>query len=420
MKQIRKWTAFCCYLLWIVVAIPTMAQQVPNGYSLLTDPSISGGHLIASRGGTGSAAELLALGLEEVSIFFHGAPEVIAGFCDLDDRNAQAIFRATIQGRAVGGVAYAVVGNGTGTTGVIFDSPQTIRQSLPRLMGLAGGSSNRAASARNWRDTPFPDGSGWMRLPEGWAITFSDKGMAAAEGPHGIIERGIWSQVMTRTAASQSASIAGISYPGPVFDPIDPVSAMQAFNGYLNIVNQQRGLSPRNILRVIEASPAPLVAGYSQAAYIDYEYETLGRRYRCIQYVMLGDVGPTGVWILYTTYVASPSDTFAQNLPVLIQIWSSSRTAQHVIQGRIEDAIKSLQEAGDIYQQASSARENSLQKMHDQWIEAIQGTRIIEDSLTNERRDIDLGWSKEIVQRMNQNAGYQRYQEIPLWQLNHR
>ncbi len=124
--------------------------------------------------------------------------------------------------------------------------------------------------------------------------------------------------------------------PGPVFDPTDPVNALQAHTLYLNTVNQQRGIAPRRILRLVEAAPMPPVPGYSQAACIDYEYESSGRRYRCIQYVMLGNVSVAGTWIFYTTYVASPSERFPQNLPVLLE--RTFRTPKQGIWANLKDS----------------------------------------------------------------------------------
>jgi hypothetical protein len=410
------------FLSLFVGAVAAVAQQqVPQGYQLLTDPQVTGGHLVATRSGSGSATGLLGLALKEVRGFFDRGPEAVAGFQDAEDRRAEVLFRAGLSGSPIGGIAYANVGGGTGTTGFVFDSPQTLRRTLPRLMQLYGGGGGApapAAPALNWRETPFPDGSGSMRIPDGWVITFAQKGMASAEGPHGVIERGIWTPVYTRAAAAQMSSTAGMPVPGPVFDPTDPVTALQAHMAFLNAANQQRGGPTRRMLRLVEAAPAPVVPGYSQAAYVDYEYEMSGRRYRCIQYVMLGNVSPAGTWVFYTTYVASPSETFAQNLPVLLQIWGSSRTAQHVLQERIENAMQSLREAGDIYRQATGSRERAQQRMHDKWTEVFRGSRIVEDSLTGDRGSANLAWSKDIVRKLNEAEGYNRYREIPLWQLN--
>jgi len=404
------------FWMWVT---PAAGQQIAQGYRLLTDPQLTGGHLVAARPGTGSATALLAQAFKEVAGFFQGSPRAVGGFRDAYDERAEVVFRAALGGSPVGGIAYAIVGGGTGTAGFVFDSPQTIRQSLPRLVQLAGGGTGAApASALNWRDTPFPDGSGSMRIPDGWVITLSHKGMAAAQGPHGVIERGVWTPVYTRAAAAQIFSTLGTAVPMAVFDPTDPVTVLQAYTAHNNALLQPRGMPPRNILRVVEAVPAPPVPGYAQAAYIDYEYETSGTRYRTIQYILLGNVNMDGSWILYTTYVASRSESFAQNLPVLLEIWGSARTSQRVIHERLDNAMRSLREAGEIYRQATDNRARAEQRMHDKWTEVFRGTRIVEDTLTGERQSVDLSYSKDIVRRLNEIEGPGRYREIPLWQLN--
>jgi hypothetical protein len=399
-------------------ATPATAQQAAQGYRLLTDPQVTGGHLVAVRPGTGSAFELLKQAFAEVAGFFQGKPTALGGFGDAHDRRAEAVFRGTVGGRPVGGVAYAIVGGGTGTAGFVFDSPQTIRQSLPRLVQLAGGRAG-PAPALNWRDVPFPDGSGWMRLPEGWVITFAQKGMASAHGPHGGIERGVHSQGYTRAAMAQHmAHFPGVPPPTFAADPTDSLTVFQAYFAHVRAFMQQRGGPPRNLIRMIEAAPAPLVPGFAHAAFLDFEYEEGGVRYRAIQYFMVGTVNMDGSYLVYTTYVASRSETFAQNLPVLMEIWASARTAQHVLQERIDSAMKNLREASEIYNRTMQNRAQAQQRMHDKWTEVFRGTRIVEDTLTGERRTVDLAYSREIVQRLNEIEGPGRYREIPLWQLN--
>ena len=52
-------------------AAPADAQpQVPPGYQLLTAPQVTGGHLVTTRQGSGSATTLLGLALKEVAGFF--------------------------------------------------------------------------------------------------------------------------------------------------------------------------------------------------------------------------------------------------------------------------------------------------------------------------------------------------------------
>ena len=59
------------FLSLFVGALPAVAQQqVPQGYQLLTDPQVTGAHLVATRSGSGSAKNLLGLALKEVRWFF--------------------------------------------------------------------------------------------------------------------------------------------------------------------------------------------------------------------------------------------------------------------------------------------------------------------------------------------------------------
>ncbi len=419
MARTAGFLALVLVSIWAVASPATAQQTTAQGYQLLTDPQGTGGHLVARRSGSGTATALLVQAFSEVAGFFQGRPQAIGGYRDNGDQRAEVVFRTMLRGSPVGGIAYAIVGGGTGTAGFVFDSPQTIRQSLPRLMQLAGGGAGPApAPALNWREVVYPDGSGSMRLPEGWVITMSYKGMAAAKGPHGFVESGIWSPVLTRAAAAQYSAVVRMPSNLPAIDPTDPVTVLQANTAYNNTMSQTRGVPSRNILRIIEIAPAPPVPGYAQSVYIDYELEMGGVRYRSIHLVMLGNINADGTWVLYSPYVASPAESFAQNLPVLLEIWGSAHTAQHVIQERLDNAMRSLREAGEIYRQTIQNRERSQQRMNDKWTEVFRGTRIVEDTLTGERRDVDLSWSRDVVRLLNQAEGTDRYREIPLWQLN--
>ena len=261
---------------------PAHAQQWPAyGYQVLTDPQTTGGVVLAQRpAAAGSATALLAQGFKEVATFFDGRPRALGGFQDAYDQRAEVVFQAMLRRSPVSGVAFATVGAGGGAVGFAFDSPRTIAQSLPRLMQLAGGPGGgpgtTLAHTLNWREVPFPDGSGWMRLPDGWQITFAQKGMVSAMGPHGAVERGVSNPAKTRAGAAQYNALAvpfgGRPYSAFVADPTDPLSALQA-------LMLRYG---ENIIRVIQVAPfqAP---NFPQSAYIDYEYERGGLRSRSIR-----------------------------------------------------------------------------------------------------------------------------------------
>ena len=440
MRNVRGVSAIVFIVIATVLvraASPLHAQQRPaQGYQLLTDPQTSGAVLSATRAGTGSATALLRQACGEVTGFFDGGrPQILGGFRDTEDRRVETVFRATLRGAPVAGMAYAVVAAGTGTVGFAFDSPRAIAQALPRLIQLTGGGSGPvSASALNWREVSFPDGSGWMKLPDGWVITSAQKGIVEARGPQGFLVRGLWAPVYTRAAAqaavrmtTQQSRYLGVPLPpfvGLVADPTDPVSVLRELTPQFNVLTRQSGMPPENILRIVEVAPAPQPAGVppspgvSQAAFLDYELEWGGVRYRRIALLTLGTVIPGGTWIVVLSHVMSPVESFAQNLPVLMEIWDSAQTAQWVYAERLENAMRSLREANQIWEQSTANRQRTEEKIHNMWIEVIRGTRIVEDTETGRRTDVNLGWSTEIVRTLNQAEGRDRYREIPLWELN--
>jgi len=401
----------------LVLAHPVPAQQIPPGYDLRTDHRVSGAVLVNSRPGSGGATLLMRQSLGEVRPFF-GQMRLLGAFADKKyDQRLELLFAATAGHSTVQGLGIATTEPGRGTVVYAFDSPQTITQTLPVLLALAGhGGGQDPTRGLNWQVQYFPDGSGQMELPDGWQFTFANKGMVSAKGPQGQIERGVRSLVYTRAAAAQMPRIGGMGYQGLVCDPTDPVTALQALTAYSNAFAQARGISPSNLLRVVEVVSTPPVPGYAQAAFVDYEYETGGARHRAIQYILLGNTNMDGTWVLYTTYVASRSDAFAQNLPVLVRIWGSARTSQHVIHERIEDAMRNFREAGEIWQRATQNRERSLERSHANWTEAMRGTRTILDTRTGDRADVDLGYASDIVRKLNEGEPG-RYREVPLREL---
>jgi len=416
--------AAVAFFVWLEACAVAFAQQgLPPGYRLLTDPQVSGGVLVAQKPGHAATA-VLGQALGEVTPFFDRRPVVFSAFADMQNQRAEAGFQGTIQRAPVHGVAFVRVIAGLATVGLAFDSPQTVVRTLPRLMQLAaplvGPSGQDPTSALNWHIAPFPDGSGQMELPDGWRYTFAQKGMVAAMGPQGIIERAVATRVMSRAGAAKVAAMyPTLPWPGPVLDPTDPVSAFVEYRNQTAAGMARRsGQPPDRLLRVIEALPVALQApGLAQAAYIDYEVQTPEGVWRGLTLVILGSIMSDGSWLFYHTYVSSPAHSFAQNLPVLVRIWNSALTAQHVIQERLDNALNSLREAGEIWRQTTQNRQQAEQRMADNWTEAFRGTRVIEDTRTGTRADVPLGYSAEIVDRLNrQSPG--RYREIPLRELN--
>lgn len=397
---------------------PASGQQLPQGYQLLTAPQTSGGLLLARREGLRSATQLLLQGFREVAPFFDRRPEAVGGYAEAQDQYAEAGFRTTSRQLPLTGVAFAMIGKGAGTLGFVFDTPNALAQSLPRLLQLAGASEGGAAAGcapppQRWQVVPFPDGSGQIQLPEGWRITGASRGTVSAEGPHGVVTRAAQAMVMTRAAASRMRGA-----PFPVADPTDPLTPFMAVGAYWSALRQQQGLPAIRVTRVLQVTPVvPPTSGFIHDAFLDLEVDFQGRPFRAVAHILVGAV-MDGLYLYQESGGGSPAECFAEHLPTLMQILGSAQTASHVINEVLQRARRSQQEAHDIWWDATRSQDRARERMHNNWTEAFRGTRVVEDTRTGARSDVNLGYSAEIVRRLNQQEGYDRYREIPLRDLN--
>jgi len=269
-----------------------------------------------------------------------------------------------------------------------------------------------------WGVVRYPDGSGQMELPDGWRIIVAHKGMVSAAGPHGTVTHALHTRSITRATAMYAAQLGTRPDENLVLDPSDPATTLSGIWPKLAAIARQAG-GPQAMLRILgirESVPVPPPQGFAQAAYVDVDFEENGVRKRAIALVFVGPPLADGTWLYYESNVASPAETFAQNLPVLMRIGASAQTAGHVHRERLEDAMTKLREAGEIWRQTTQARQRSIERSHADWTEAFRGTRIIQDTHTGERADVDLGYAGDIVRKLNDREPG-RYREVPLREL---
>jgi len=412
------------YLLPVVLVVfvylqSASAQQPPPGYQLLTAPQASGGLLFTQRQAVASAVQLLHQGFQEIAPFFDHRPEALGAYADDRDQYAQAGFLAASRQTVLNGVAFAVVTGGGGTVGFAFDSPQTLRQSLPKLLRLIGGPTSASQSAcppppQRWQVHPFPDGSGQIQLPEGWRITSAQQGIVSAGGPQGMINRGQQVTLMTRAGAAQSNT----GVPFPVVDPTDSVTPLLAAWAYAAAFNQQQGLPSLRVRRVLAVAPAEPLAGFLHHALVDLEVDTPMGTYHALSHILVSDIMPGGLYLYHESNGMAPVACFNAHLPTLLQILGSAQTASHVVRERFERARRSQQEAHDIWWDATRNRNRSLDQIADDWTETRRGTRVVEDTQTRTRYDTNLAYSADLVRELNRQEGRDRYREIPLRDLN--
>jgi hypothetical protein len=186
---------------------------------------------------------------------------------------------------------------------------------------------------------------------------------------------------------------------------------------YLSAANQQQGLPPFRITRIVKVEPQPPTQGFMYTAFIELELETQGAIYYNRSLVNIGT--PTaGNYLHFESNVAARTECFAQNYVPLMQILTSAKTSSHIIRERLDSARRSSQEASDIMWQTIQNRNRAQDRAHANWTEAFRGTRIVEDTRTGRWHDVDLAYSADTVRRLNEREGYARYREIPLRDLN--
>jgi hypothetical protein len=81
-------------------------------------------------------------------------------------------------------------------------------------------------------------------------------------------------------------------------------------------------------------------------------------------------------------------------------------------------AMQSLREAYQIMNDTMAERSRAMDRIAADWDEYIRGYRTVLDTVTGDRFDVDLGYSTEVVRRLNEAEGSERYREIPLRDLN--
>jgi hypothetical protein len=394
--------------------LPALAQTIPNGYQLRTDPQGTAALLVTQRYAN-SATDAVARGLAEVAVGFDGRPIPLGGFRDAQDQRAEVGFRAVLRRVPVSGIGFATLAGGVATIGFAFDGLQAAPASMIRLLQQVGYIGT-GAEALNWRVAQYPDGSGQMRIPDGWHVTGAFKGAVDANGPHGFVTlRFHLPEVYTRAAVAQLQSLGlPATVAQFVADQTDPLAAMMTLEPQIDAHVRRYGGSgwPRT-LRVVEGARIPVSPPLANAALIDHETFALGATHRCVSYIILSAVFSMGAWGYQHSFVCSPAQSFAQNLPVLLKIWGSAQTAGHVIQEYWDNALNNLREAGEIRRKAGIGQAETTARVHADRIEVIRGRRLVEDTATGQRADANLAYVREIVRELNAREGPGRYQEIP-------
>jgi hypothetical protein len=255
-------------------------------------------------------------------------------------------------------------------------------------------------------------------------------GSASIQGPAGQkVNLGIGAEVVDpRSFIAAQARASGTMFVAPFSDP---VTAFKTLTPQASAMSQRHGGPAITLNSILSNSPAPAQLPGGQAAWITSSLtEGSGPsavRLRETCFLECYPVGPMA-WGLYTSAVSAPEATFDRDLPVMMQIANSWKlnnqavmdnsrqmiNAQNRNFAALQQSIKERNNAFDSYMQSVRNNERIREKSNADFDEIIRGYRTVEDTQTGYRKDVDLGYSKEIVDKLNEKEGYNRYKEIPL------
>jgi hypothetical protein len=188
----------------------------------------------------------------------------------------------------------------------------------------------------------------------------------------------------------------------------------------LNQFNQQvawqtgQVIPPFRVVRILEQSPTEYPGG--QAAFLlselDIGLEPQAQRYRGLSLVITVPVS-YGMWMFYNSTVASPADSFSQNLPVLLEIWQSWKVSDHVFRQRLQSALQSMRETHRILQEANQYTREVYDRANAAWSDYIRGKRTIVNPQTGEKQEVEAWKADDIVNGLNQKEGYNKWEVVP-------
>ncbi len=120
-------------------------------------------------------------------------------------------------------------------------------------------------------------------------------------------------------------------------------------------------------------------------------------------------------WIYYMSAVTAPEQLFAEQLPVMMQMWSSWGISQALVMERMQNAMRSMRETTAILQGVNDNMRRAGERGNLAWSQTIRGVTTIENTATGARGDVDTNLVDRIVRGLNEE-GYS-YRIVPVPEL---
>lgn len=254
----------------------------------------STGELLVSRAVKGaSAASILKRTLEDLRGIFDTLT-VLDTAAASDEAEAQAFFRATLDGAPVLGIAVAALDQAL----AIYDRHESFLQMMQRL-------ARRSTGVRRRETLP---GGGSIRLPDGWQILSSRQGGVVAEGAEGRVDLGRWTLVYPPEQAA-----------GMWVSPAVAAAFVTPERAFRDLLPEFRSA------RIVARTPIDWPMGHA-------ELFELRRGNAAARILVMMSRNRDGTWLFYYSAAVAHRE---QDLPMPIEIWSSWRVGDSAYAQRI-------------------------------------------------------------------------------------
>ena len=390
----------------ITPAVTTSHRNLPYGFTSI--PTTSGQGEVLYGGMTGTSASGALWGsLTALAQYFDQKPNVLAAMVSANDDEVQALLDGTRDGQPVRGMGYARTAGSQCVVAIVFDRADQFSQSSAELTRLAEQSLPAStATPVPLQRTTLSDGT-ILDLPGGWTVQ-PNNGPVSGTGPEGSFDFGLSTEVYTPEVAAQLAAPYG-ARPPLVSSYGDPAREVQELSAQMQIV-----ASPDDI-QIIEQTPLPWwTSGPGEMLHLRATIQGIQRE--GVAEVLTSPTG-YGKWMYYYSGVSCEQSGFTQNLPVLMRIWQSWKTDDHVFQERLRQAAESMQATAQIIRGANAFRQDAMERSSMAWDHYVRGTWPIEDQQTHTRyipqQDVSI-----LVRQLNESEGYDRWRVVPYEQLN--
>jgi hypothetical protein len=397
-------------------AVHGAERSLPKNYTAVRADEGTGEVLIATVKGADSARDLLAQALKDLAAYFDDGPKVLGAVGSESDVKAEATFAAKRDGKVYEGTVVVHIGGRDGMIGVAYDRPEAFAKGKADLAKLLAKKMPEAAAAPKveLKAQRLPDDSGAIKVPDGWTLNAVNS-MVDAIGPKAEGHFGLWCPVTTPDGAAALTAL-GVPTAGLLIaKPSDPESTLRQFAPqFAKTLGAEWKWK-----KLIDEADAPGFPG--KAKFLLYDADvTVGRKTVTVRTLALIDVMPDtgGQFVFYTSSVSAPVDSFAEQLPTLLEVWKSWKTDDKVFQARLKAAAESMRETYRIIQDVNAERQRVMDRAVDDWSEVIRGTSQVLDRKYDTIKEVDSYELDKILRHLNEHEGNERWKIIPLKDLN--